>query len=57
MVNIQRSGISIRERAQLENMRAQEARNAANIEYLSMMTGVDLFEDEALQEDEQYESL
>ena len=51
MLLINKSGMSIKERVELENLRAKEAKNAANLEYLSMMTGIDLYEDEEMNEE------
>ena len=46
MLSIRKSAMTIKERTDLENMQALEARIAAGLEYLSMMTGIDLYEDE-----------
>lgn len=51
MLTINKSGMTIKERIELENLRAKEAKNAANLEYLSMMTGIDLYEDEVIDEE------
>lgn len=51
MITINKSGMTIKERIELENLRAKEAKNAANLEYLSMMTGIDLYEDEVIDEE------
>lgn len=47
MLIINKSGMTIKERIELENLHAKEAKNAANLEYLSMMTGIDLFEEDS----------
>ena len=42
MLEIKKAGLTPQTAAELENAMAQEARNTANIEYLSMMAGIDL---------------
>jgi hypothetical protein len=37
--------LSPKERAELDNAQAQAANNAANIDYLAMMSGIDLDDD------------
>lgn len=51
MLIINKPGMSIKERIELENLCAKEAKNTANLEYLSMMTGIDLYEEEEVNDD------
>lgn len=53
MLEIKKTGMTPQAAAELENAMAQEARNTANIEYLSMMAGIDLEEEEEGEADEQ----
>lgn len=54
MVGIERLRMTLREKADLENAVAKTAQNEANIEYIAMMTDVELdFEEDAAEEVEE----
>ena len=45
-MKVNRIGMTLGEKAEIENAMAQQAKNAATIEYVAMMADVDLDEDE-----------
>ena len=54
-MKVNRIGMTLGEKAEIENAMAQQAKNAATIEYVAMMADVDLDEDEGESEGEEDE--